>query len=423
MGVSGQAQFSLQEVADFMNGGPWKQSEYVEAGIPVARVTNFKENSIDLTDCKFLPESSFEKYSKHQLKKGDFVIATVGSHPTQPNSVVGRPVVVPTSASGALLNQNAVRIRAKDGKIDQRFLTYLGQSQQFRDYIIACARGAANQVRMSIGLLKEMPISIPTIEEQFRIASILSTYDDLIENNTRRIQILEEMAQRIYTEWFVHFRFPGHEKVKLMDSKLGRIPSGWVFIRLGDLCSEKTTTVQPDAVDPDTPYVGLEHIPRKSITLENWDNAEKITSTKKTFQVGDILFGKIRPYFHKVSIAPINGITSTDSIVIRADAPDFFPLPLCCTSSVPFVDHATQTSNGTKMPRANWKVLVKYPVPFPNSEILTQFNGFINSIASQTRTLMFKNRNLRQTRDLFLPKLISGEIDVSDIPIPQGIAA
>jgi len=282
---------------------------------------------------------------------------------------------------------------------------------------------AGAQRNLSVGTIKQFETNSWPLKTQKNIASTLSVYDDLIENNTRRIQILEEMAQKIYTEWFVHFRFPGHEKIKMVDSELGQIPNGWEFKRLGDLCSEKTITVQPDAVDPDTPYVGLEHIPRKSITLQNWDNAEKITSTKKTFKLGDILFGKIRPYFHKVSIAPINGITSTDSIVIRAEESDFFPLVLCCTSSVPFVDHATQTSNGTKMPRANWKVLVKYQIPFPNKEILNQFNNFINSIISQTRTLMFKNRNLRKTRDLLLPKLISGEIDVSDMSIPEELAA
>jgi type I restriction enzyme S subunit len=78
---------------------------------------------------------------------------------------------------------------------------------------------------------------MPPVDEQQQIAAILSAYDDLIENNTRRIQILEEMAQRIYTEWFVHFRFPGHEKVKMVDSELGKIPSGWEIGQLKDVAS------------------------------------------------------------------------------------------------------------------------------------------------------------------------------------------
>lgn len=317
-------------------------------------------------------------------------------------------------------NQACCAMIVDPKKCDHQYLYY--SLMHHRHKLLGLVVAGA-QRNLSVGTIKQFETNSWPLKTQKNIASTLSVYDDLIENNTRRIQILEEMAQKIYTEWFVHFRFPGHEKIKMVDSELGQIPNGWEFKRLGDLCSEKTITVQPDAVDPDTPYVGLEHIPRKSITLQNWDNAEKITSTKKTFKLGDILFGKIRPYFHKVSIAPINGITSTDSIVIRAEESDFFPLVLCCTSSVPFVDHATQTSNGTKMPRANWKVLVKYQIPFPNKEILNQFNNFINSIISQTRTLMFKNRNLRKTRDLLLPKLISGEIDVSDMSIPEELAA
>jgi len=252
---------------------------------------------------------------------------------------------------------------------------------------------------------------------QRKIATILFAYDDLIENNTRRIAALEEMAQLLYREWFVHFRFPGHEQVAMLDSPLGPIPEGWEARQLGDITEEVRRSVEPDEVDPETPYVGLAHLPRKSIALSEWDTAREAGSTKLAFKKGEILFGKIRPYLHKVSLAPVAGICSTDTIVIVPKAPEYFSLVLTCVSSEEFVEHATQTSSGTKMPRANWKVLVENPVVLPPQSVLSHFNKLVEDIVAQIQNMIFRNRNLRRTRDLLLPRLISGEVDVSGLDI------
>lgn len=410
----------LGDIAEFINGGPWNESEYAESGIPVVRVSDFTENTVDLAKCKFLPQESWNKYSKHRLLAGDLVVATVGSHPTQPGSVVGRPVIIPQSAEGALLNQNAVCIRPKGGSIDKTYLGYLGCSKIFRDYIVAHARGAANQARMSIALLKEMSLALPPLPAQRKIAAILSTYDDLIENNTRRIKILEEIAQAIYREWFVHFRFPGHEKAKMIDSTKGKVPEGWLAARLGDVAEEVRRSVHPSRVHPDTPYFGLEHLPRKSIALSEWGVAGKVQSTKLAFEKGEILFGKIRPYFHKVGVAPVRGICSSDTIVIRPKEAQFFGIVLACVSSEAFVNHAAQTSQGTKMPRTNWEVLMKYPLLIPPAPLLLRFNEQMRQSVDLMHNLIFCNRNLRQTRDLLLPKMISGEVNVSELDVVEG---
>lgn len=266
--------------------------------------------------------------------------------------------------------------------------------------------------------LRKVELPVPDLLTQGRIASTLSAYDDLIENNTRRIEILEEMARRLYEELFVQFRFPGHEDVEFKESELGLIPEGWVVSCLGDIAEEIREAVHPSSVSPDTPYIGLEHLPRRSITLREWGSADSVSSGKLFFRRGDVLFGKIRPYFHKVVIAPFSGICSSDTILIRPKKDNFLGVVLCCSSSDKFVDYATQTSNGTKMPRADWKVLKNYPVLIPSDGILSDFNSFVLGVVGQARNLMLKNVNLRAQRDLLLPKLISGEIDVSDIPMP-----
>jgi type I restriction enzyme S subunit len=257
--------------------------------------------------------------------------------------------------------------------------------------------------------LKVAEVPVWPLPTQQRIAAILSAYDDLIENNTRQIAILEEMARRLYDEWFVHFRFPGHEAAEFD----GELPKGWQRVDLGALVDDRRDAVQPDAVDPSTPYVGLEHIPRRSITLREWSEASTVQSTKLLFREDDILFGKIRPYFHKVVLCPLGGVTSSDAIVLRAYSANHLALAALCASSDAFVDHATQTSNGTKMPRADWKVLKSYPVALPDETLLARFNGLVLPLFATLKLLNRKNANLRAQRDMLLPKLISGEIDVS----------
>lgn len=246
---------------------------------------------------------------------------------------------------------------------------------------------------------------------------MLAAYDDLIENNTRRIQILEEMAQSIYREWFVEFRYPGHEDVPLEQSQHGPIPRGWKWVPLCDLAEEMRRGIDPDSVDRDTPYFGLEHLPEHSMAIQSWGRAVDVGSRKYSFEPGEILFGKIRPYFHKVGIPPVPGICSTDAIVIRPRQEPLAGLVLAVVSSDSFVAHAVQTSQGTKMPRANWKVLERYPVALPDGVLAVHFSDYVADTVHLSHSLLLATRNLRTTRDFLLPRLISGEVDVSDLDL------
>jgi type I restriction enzyme S subunit len=182
----------LGDIAD--NGGAWSDKEYTETGIPVVKVTNLKNGTVDLTEVNYIPESSLDRYGRHILRKGDLVIATVGSHPNLVASAAGRATIIPSIAEGALLNQNALCLRTNTEILHQGYLGYLGKSNLFQGHVKSIGRGAANQVRIALGLIKEFSFELPPLPTQRRIASILSAYDDLIENNLKRIKLLEEKA-------------------------------------------------------------------------------------------------------------------------------------------------------------------------------------------------------------------------------------
>ncbi len=184
----------LGDIAEFINGGAWSDKEYTDIGIPVLKVTNLKNGSVDLNGVNYIPESSLDKYGRHILRKGDLVIATVGSHPNLVASAAGRATIIPSIAEGALLNQNALCLRTNSEVLHQGYLGYLGKSDLFQGYVKSVGRGAANQVRIALGLIKEFSFELPPLPTQRKIASILSAYDDLIENNLKRIKLLEEKA-------------------------------------------------------------------------------------------------------------------------------------------------------------------------------------------------------------------------------------
>jgi len=238
-------------------------------------------------------------------------------------------------------------------------------------------------------------------------ADLLSAYDEMMENNRRRMGLLEESARLLYREWFVRLRFPGHEHSRITNG----ITEGWEQKLLGDICTDIRETVLPEELEPDTPYIGLEHMPRRSISLTEWGQVEAVTSTKHRFKTGDILFGKIRPYFHKVGIAFTDGVASSDAIVIRPNSDELRSFVLLTVSSDKFVAEASQTMReGSKMPRADWKLMKKFPVTLPPKGLLTTFTDTATAITDQLRNLCFQSQKLRAARDLLLPRLMSGEI-------------
>ncbi|NUQ78028.1 MAG: restriction endonuclease subunit S [Polyangiaceae bacterium] len=293
---------------------------------------------------------------------------------------------------------------------DPRFISYLLKTIDLRVLNSGSAQPSLNR-----NYVYNVPVRIPPARGQQLISDILSAYDDLIENNTKRIKILEEMARSLYREWFVNLCFPGHEKVKMVSSPLGKVPEGWRSSELQALVDDIRDSINPSEIDPNTPYFGLEHLPRRSLNLAEWGRAADVQSTKLRVKQMDILFGKIRPYFHKVGPSPIEGVCSSDTIVLRVRRAHDFGLAVAVTSSDEFVSHATQTSQGTKMPRANWDVLRRYPVVVPPEPLLSTFNDFVTQSVKLIHALLFKNRNLQATRDLLLPRLISGEIDVTKV--------
>jgi len=368
-----------------------------------------KDGRIILDACKPVSADTYEAWTRRMRpQEGDLILAR--------EAPVGQAVRVPPEPP-VCLGQRTVLIRPNPGLVVPRFLHYwlLGPAAQ---HAMTSVAAGATVPHLNVADIRALDISgMPQDRAvQSFVAEALGGLDDLIGNNRRRVEVLEEMARAIYREWFVRFRYPGHEHVPLVDSPLGPIPDGWRFGRVDDLVTLNKATVDPSTVAPSTPAVGLEHIPRRRLTVDDWGEAGALGSRKATFVAGDILFGKIRPYFHKVSVAPVDGICSTDAIVLRPHAEHWGQAVLAIASDE-FVAHAVQTSNGTKMPRADWKVIREFPVAMPPSQMARRFSEKAHALLAHAQSLMFQARHLASLRDLLLPKLVTGQIDVSHLDL------
>lgn len=403
---------TLSSVCELIVDSEHKTAPAQSQGYPLIRTPNIGRGRFILDDVKRVSDETYNVWTRRAVpRRNDLILAR--------EAPVGNVAIVPANLNPCL-GQRTVLIRPDERRVDPVYLVYLLLGDEVQGTIQSLSTGAT-VAHLNMADIRNLRLPrLPSLWTQRKIASVLSAYDDLIENNTRRIEILEEMAQRIYREWFVHFRFPGHEKVGMMDSELGPIPEGWEVIELGEIAEQVRRNVKPEQFNHETPYVGLEHIPRRSIALSDWSTVDGVQSSKLAFKRGEILFGKIRPYFHKVAVAPMDGLCSSDTIVISSKDAEYFSVVLSVVSSEGFVNHATQTSQGTKMPRADWNVLVKYPVVIPTTTVLERFDDLLQNVVKQIQNLIFRNKNLRQTRDLLLPKLISGEVDVEDLDVEVG---
>jgi type I restriction enzyme S subunit len=376
-------------------------SDYTSEGTPVINVRNIGYGNLRPDKLEYIPDSVVKRLKKHVLEQNDIVFGRKGA--------VDRHLLVSDEQAGWVQGSDCIRLRVLSGSINPIFLSFVLRLDNHKQWMLSQCSNKATMASLNQGVINRIPICVPDRATQKSIVFILKSYDDLIENNRRRIQLLEEAARLLYREWFVHLRFPGHEHVAIKDG----VPEGWERRTLGDLCKEIRETVKPEALEPDTPYIGLEHMPRRSISLGEWGTAEQITSSKHRFHEGDILFGKIRPYFHKVGIAFVDGIASSDTIVIRPCEHDLRNFVLMTVSSDPFVAVTAQTMReGSKMPRADWKQMQAYLTPLPPSGLLDNFDRSIQAIIEQLKSLSLTNQKLAQARDLLLPRLMNGEIIV-----------
>jgi type I restriction enzyme S subunit len=396
-------------------GFAFKNKWYSDSGAQIVKVSDFTKDSVDSSNLTFIPKEIAKDYQRYILRQGDVVIQTVGSWPSNPKSVVGKVIRVPGSVSGSLLNQNAVRLDPSND-LDKSYMFYLLKWKSFKNYIIGCAQGSASQASITLDDIRKFSFNLPPISTQRKIAVILSAYDDLIENNTRRIQILEEIAQAVYREWFVYFRFPGHEGVRMVETPLGLIPEGWEVADLGDIVSYLNRGISPKYDEKsDLIVINQRCIRDNKINLEPARRHSTNYSTEKAVKFGDVLInstgigtlGRVAQVYQDLENHTIDSHVTfarpNNRVLI-----DYFGA--CLLGLQSYFDHmGTGATGQTELSRQS---IASAKILLPPMPLQTEYGLNVASMRKASINYQERNAVLRQTRDLLLPKLVSGEVAV-----------
>ena len=380
-----------------------KRSEFQDKGILFLNTTNIVQNRIDITEANYVSQEKFDEMRKGRLQQFDIVLTTRGS--------VGKVALFDCNPPIGLINAQMLILRTDGKVIDSKFLFYQMCNDGFQIKLKNFASGTA-QPQIPIIDLKEIEIGVPPLQTQHKIAAILSTYDNLIENNTRRIKILEDMAQILYQEWFVHYRFPGHEYVTMVESELGPIPKGWEVKKFGEVSLNFDRMRKPlsgqvrSTIQGEYPYYGAAKV---------LDHINDYLFDGRYLLIGED--GSVVTEDGKPVLQLVTGKfwVNNHTHVVQGKSPISTNFLYLFMSNVAILGYVT----GAAQPKINQQNLNRIPVILPPQKLLEEFDQMIESNFENITALKLKNATLRHTRDLLLPKLISGEIDVSGLDIDR----
>jgi len=345
----------------------------------------------------YISEEGLNNSSAKLIEPNSIIVAMYGQGDTAGRVAINKiPLTTNQACCNLTINQDIA---------DYEFVYY--QLCTLYAKMVSLKSGAA-QPNLNAVIIKSLSISLPPLPTQHRIAAILSRYDSLIENYQRQIKLLEEAAQRLYKQWFVDLKFPGYEKTVFVDG----IPQGWEKGILDNIAFESGKKVDKKTRNSYKYYLPIDCLPKHSLTYLNPANINLAESSLVSFEENDIIFGAMRPYFHKVCFAQTRGLTRTTCFVLNSREKEYYEYLLMLLFDDSTVKHATSISVGTTMPYTRWKELKKMGIIIPTKDIATSFGQIINRITDILKKLSLQIRHLTEARDRLLPKLMNGEIEV-----------
>jgi len=355
------------------------------------------------TGFAFVNVDQAQKYKAQHVRAGDLVFTCWGT--------LGQVALIPEDGpyNEYIISNKQLKFRPDTSVADSLYLFYYFACPEMVQHVLSKAIGAAVP-GINLGILKELPVVLPPLEDQRRIAGILSAYDDLIENCQRRIRILEEMARSLYREWFVHFRYPGHESVPMVDSPLGPVSQGWnvlPFTEMVHVLSGGTPkTDNPDYWDGDIPWFTPRDAPSTFFATETLKHVTELGLGKcaSALYEPDTVFITARGTVGKVAMAGVPMAMNQSCYALRGkgDVSQRYLFMMILHQ----VEYLKTNTGGATFDTIVVDTFKRMKVLHPGSALIAQFTAVSEATFSQIKCLENEARNLRRTRDLLLPKLL-----------------
>lgn len=418
----------LGDYVDTLKGFAFKSSWYTSDGVgnPIIKASNFGLETIEMGGFEKLSTDEVGRFEKYKVDPDDVLIQTVGSWPNNPQSVVGKVIRCQSAVAGFLLNQNIVKLIPRE-KADKKYLYYLLKNSDFKSYITARARGTANQASITLKDILNYQVDLPDKSEQQKRSKILFAYDALIENNDARIKVLEETGRLLYTEWFIKFKFPGHEKVKMIDSELGVIPSGWEVKKLSEIASvirgTSYSSEEINETEGDYYLVNLKSFNKGGgFRFDGTKYFNGVIKSEQLLKQGDIVIAVTDMTTDRAIISRPARIPNLNykKITFSADVvkivPRDVPFMFIYNSLMDyrFTETTKNKANGANVLHLKPQAISDYKMLIPSSALMDQFESVCIEMANLSDVLSDKNQKLIESRDLLIPKLVIEKRDLKN---------
>lgn len=386
-----------------VHNGLSKGRQYFGSGYPFLSFSTVFNNWFLPPELDSLVQSTDKERETCSIKRGDVFITRT----SETMDELGMSSVALKDYPNATYNGFTKRLRPIDDIVLPEYIGYYLRSSKFRGKFMAFS-AMTTRASLANDDLLGMEVVLPPMATQRRIADVLSRYDSLIENYQRQIKLLEEAAQRLYKEWFVDLRFPGHETTPITNN----LPNGWQKGILDDVAFESGKKENKKNRYNYDCYLPIDCIPKHSLTYLQPADISLAESSLVSFDDSDIIFGAMRPYFHKVCFAQSTGLTRTTCFVLNSQNSNYWGYLLMLLFDDNTIKHATSISVGTTMPYTRWKEFKSMEVMIPDEDIAIMFNERISHIIGELKINAKQIRSLTEARDRLLPKLMNGEIEV-----------
>jgi len=382
-------------------GSQLHQSDYVNDGVPVIMPKDIIEGRVDTETVARVSEETATRLSRHQVRPRSIVLPRRGE--------ISKRALVRDDQAGWLCGTGCLQIVVEGTPMLPEYLYYYMEQEQVVRWLEQHAVGTT-MLNLSASIAADLPVRYPVAEAQVRIADILSAYDDLIENNRRRMALLEEAARQLYREWFVRLRFPGHEHTRITNG----VPEGWKKKHLSDLADVNKESLS-SSYDGEISYIDISSVTPGSINETTHFNFRDAPSrARRVVKHGDIIWSCVRPNRRSYAVIwqpPWNLVASTGFAVITPTrVPTSFLLQASTTDQ--FVGYLENHARGAAYPAVVASDFERAEVLVPRRALLAAFNDVVEPLLTQAHTLRLQNLQLRAARDLLLPRLMSGEIAV-----------
>jgi type I restriction enzyme S subunit len=394
-----------ESVIDCVN----KTAPVVEYETPykMIRTTNVKKGVVNLAGARFVEKATFDKWTRRAVPRVGDVILTR-------EAPLGDVGMITTPNENIFLGQRLMQYRVDPEKLDAHYLLYVLQGPKLQGQLKAAGSGSTVE-HIRVGDAENLEIELPPILDQREIGKVLANYDNLIENNNRRIAILEEMAQSLYREWFVNFRYPGHanqpdgssdnkySKPNLIDSPLGPIPEGWEVKKFSSLVNYKTGKLNSNAaiLDGEYPFFTCSRETYRTNTY-SFDCECVLLAGNNANAIYPIKYfnGKFDAYQRTYVITEKNRDEITPSFL-------FYCLEIR-------LNQLKSLSTGSATRFLTKGILDNLDLLVPPAKLMAKFDNMVLVLLNSQGNLNKRNKNLKQQRDMLLPKLISGQIQLKD---------